>query len=172
MLYRHRARRFPIILIARLAHVGAHPLNNEILTSQLPVFRGKTMILPMRGMLRDTTLDNRGTRGIRVKVVTLTEIQSLADRIVREFDPVQIILFGSYADGTASPDSDVDLLVVLPFEGRNLDKSVEILVKIAPSFPIDLLARKPDDVTMRYKLGDPLIRSAIDYGKILHARAA
>ena len=105
-------------------------------------------------------------------MITMPEIQAFADRIAREFDPVRIILFGSYADGTASPDSDVDLLVVLPFEGRNLDMSVKILVRTSPSFPVDLLARKPDDVALRYELGDPLVRSALDFGKTLHARAA
>jgi uncharacterized protein len=105
-------------------------------------------------------------------VVSMADIEALADRIARAFNPEKIILFGSYAEGTASPDSDVDLLVVLPFEGRNLDKSVEILVKCDPAFPIDLLARHPADVTMRYQMGDPLIRSAIDSGKVLHARVA
>ncbi|MGC2692443.1 MAG: nucleotidyltransferase domain-containing protein, partial [Desulfobaccales bacterium] len=54
-------------------------------------------------------------------------IQELCDRIVREFQPERIILFGSYAYGNPTPDSDVDLLVVLPFEGKNLLKSLEIL---------------------------------------------
>lgn len=39
-------------------------------------------------------------------------IEVLVDRLVAEFDPVKIILFGSVADGTDGPDSDIDLLVV------------------------------------------------------------
>ncbi len=35
-------------------------------------------------------------------------------RIARQFDPPRIILFGSWARGDARPDSDIDLLVVLP----------------------------------------------------------
>ena len=41
-------------------------------------------------------------------------IPTIRDRIVRDFDPVQIILFGSRARGDAGSGSDVDLLVVLP----------------------------------------------------------
>ncbi|MFZ5449761.1 MAG: nucleotidyltransferase domain-containing protein [Thermodesulfobacteriota bacterium] len=40
--------------------------------------------------------------------------------------PERIILFGSYAYGNPTPDSDVDILVVLPLEGKNLYKSLEI----------------------------------------------
>ena len=38
----------------------------------------------------------------------------MAERIVRSFDPLQIVLFGSHARGTSHPMSDVDLLVVFP----------------------------------------------------------
>ena len=46
-------------------------------------------------------------------------IQELCDRIIRDFQPERIILFGSYASGNPTPDSDVDLLVVLNFEGKD-----------------------------------------------------
>ena len=39
-------------------------------------------------------------------------ISTMTERIVRDFHPVQIILFGSHARGEAHPQSDVDLLVV------------------------------------------------------------
>jgi predicted nucleotidyltransferase len=97
-------------------------------------------------------------------------IQDLCNRIVQEFQPERIILFGSYAHGNPTPDSDVDILVVLPFEGKNLYKSLEILNRANPAFPIDLLARRPDDTERRYREGDPLIREALDRGKVLYER--
>ena len=97
-------------------------------------------------------------------------IRKLCDHIVREFQPERIILFGSYAYGNPTPDSDVDLLVVLPFAGKNLRKSLEILNRTNPRFPIDLLARRPDDTERRYREGDPLIRQALDHGKVLYER--
>jgi len=48
-------------------------------------------------------------------MVTLREIQDLADRITRAFHPEQIILFGSYARGEPTPDSDVDFLAVVSY---------------------------------------------------------
>ena len=102
--------------------------------------------------------------------VTASAIEDLCNRIVRDFRPDRIILFGSYAYGNPSDDSDVDLLVILPFEGRNFRKSLEILNRTEPRFPIDLLARRPDDVERRYVMGDPLVREALDRGKVLYER--
>ncbi len=98
------------------------------------------------------------------------EIRFLSERIAKEFHPERIILFGSYATGTPAPDSDVDLLIILPFEGKNFTKSLEILNRTNPQFPIDLLARTPEDTERRYQEGDPLIREALDRGKVLYER--
>ena len=94
----------------------------------------------------------------------------MSERIAREFNPERIILFGSYAYGEPGPDSDVDLLVILPFEGRNFWKSLEILNRVNPGFPLELLARRPQDTARRYAEGDPLIREALDRGKVLYER--
>jgi uncharacterized protein len=104
-------------------------------------------------------------------MVTMDQIQSLADRIAAEFQPERIILFGSYAYGTPGPDSDVDMLVVLPFDGKGFWKSLEILNRVKPLFPLDLLARRPDDTIRRQALGDPLIREALTRGKVLYERS-
>ena len=65
---------------------------------------------------------------------------------------------------------DVDLLVVLPFEGTGFRKSLEILNRVDPDFSVDLLARRPDDTARRYSEGDPLIREALDRGRIMYER--
>ena len=98
------------------------------------------------------------------------QIAELTERIVRGFQPEKVILFGSYASGRAHAGSDVDLLVVLPFEGKGFWKSLEILDSISPEFSVDLLARRPDDTARRYAEGDPLIREVLDHGKVLYER--
>jgi predicted nucleotidyltransferase len=97
-------------------------------------------------------------------------IAKISEKIVREFQPERIILFGSYAYGNPGPDSDVDLLVVLPFEDKGFWKSLEIPNRVAPEFSVDLLARRPKDTQRRYAEGDPLIREALDHGKVLYER--
>ena len=46
-------------------------------------------------------------------MTTDTAIQTMVDRIVRGFDPLRVIVFGSHARGTVDVNSDIDLLVVL-----------------------------------------------------------
>jgi DNA polymerase sigma len=53
-----------------------------------------------------------GSRSLR-----WTRIRCLCDAIAGEFHPEKIVLFGSYAYDTPRPDSDVDLLVIMLFEG-------------------------------------------------------
>lgn len=103
-------------------------------------------------------------------MVAMAEIQSLADRIALDFQPERIILFGSYANGAPTSDSDVDLLVILPFDGKSFWKSLEIANRVNPGFATDIIARRPDDTVRRYEQRDPLIREALDHGKILYER--
>jgi predicted nucleotidyltransferase len=101
-------------------------------------------------------------------MVSREAIKTLCDRIFEEFHPEKIVLFGSYAYGKPREHSDVDLLVILPFEGSPFRKSLEILNKVDPRFPIDLLARTPADTIRRYREGDPLIKEALDKGAVLY----
>ena len=103
-------------------------------------------------------------------MVEMARIQELSDEIARKFHPDKIILFGSYAYGNPSEDSDVDLLVVLPFEGKALRKSLEILERTDPDFAVDLLSRRPDDMARRYAEGDPLVGEVVDRGRVLYER--
>jgi len=103
-------------------------------------------------------------------MISLDRIRDVSEHIVRQFAPDRIILFGSYAYGTPDEGSDVDLLVVLPFEGKAYRKSAEIASAVHAGFPLDVLARRPDDVERRYRAADPLIREAVNRGQVLYER--
>lgn len=62
----------------------------------------------------------------------------------------------------------MDLLVITPFEGSSVKKSVEIRFKLRPSFPMDLLVRTPEKVRERLDMGDGFIREIITKGKPLY----
>ena len=95
-------------------------------------------------------------------------IHSLAQKVAKQFNPQKIILFGSYAYGKPTEDSDVDLLVIMPFRGKGARKATEILLATDPRFPIDLLVRTPQQIRTRIKLGDFFIREITQKGKILY----
>jgi len=101
-------------------------------------------------------------------MVSMRQIKTVGREIGDRFRPQRIILFGSYADGHATPDSDVDLLVVMPFKGSPIDQSVEIRMQIRPPFPVDLLVRTPQAIRKRLSMGDQFVRSILDRGKVIY----
>lgn len=103
-------------------------------------------------------------------MISQERIRDISDEIVRRFAPERVILFGSYAYGSPDEGSDVDLLVVLPFEGKAYRKSAEIATAVHAGFPLDILARRPDDVERRFRDADPLIREAVGRGHVLYER--
>jgi uncharacterized protein len=77
---------------------------------------------------------------------------------------LKVVLFGSYANGKPNPDSDVDLLVVMPLDDNPVDKSVEMRLKLQPPFPLDLLVRTPAKIKERLAIGDDFIKDILMEG--------
>jgi predicted nucleotidyltransferase len=102
------------------------------------------------------------------RVVTREGIEAFTKRLVEKFAPDKVILFGSRARGDARPESDADILVVMPFEGRPFAKSREIRRACRQGFRVDLVIWRPEDVESRYRWGDPITREALDHGEVLH----
>jgi len=63
-----------------------------------------------------------------MKRITRSHIQRYVQQVAKQFQPDKIILFSSYAYGEPTEDSDVDLLVIMPFDGKGAHKSTEIRV--------------------------------------------
>lgn len=100
--------------------------------------------------------------------VTMRQIEDFGRRIGEEFRPRQVLLFGSHARDAATEDSDVDVLVVMPFEGRPIDKSVEIRLKTNSMFPVDPLVRTPEVMHERIQRCDNFLRDILRDGKVLY----
>jgi predicted nucleotidyltransferase len=101
-------------------------------------------------------------------MITQFQIQQVSDEIARRFQPERIILFGSYAYGTPTEDSDVDLLVVMPFEGKSVRKSIEIEGEVHQGFPMDLIAITPERLKERLDMQDFFLREVMTMGKVLY----
>jgi len=101
-------------------------------------------------------------------MASMRDIRTVTRRISREFHPKRVVLFGSHAHGTARKDSDVDLLVVMPFKGKPAAKSAEIRLKINPPFPTDLIVRTPQAVRRRLAMGDDFMIDILERGKVLY----
>lgn len=103
-------------------------------------------------------------------MTTLNEIRSYVNNVARSFHPDQVVLFGSYADGTATQDSDVDLLVVMNHPGRDVEQAFKIRRSIERSFPLDLIVRKPSEMRRRLKQRDTFLTTVTRTGKTIYDR--
>jgi predicted nucleotidyltransferase len=102
------------------------------------------------------------------RLIAPEQIQAYCDAVARDFRPQKIVLFGSYAYGRPTPDSDVDLLVIVPFRGNDAAKAIQIRSRFDTPFPLDLLARKPEFITQRLRERDMFIEWVMTRGRIMY----
>lgn len=98
-------------------------------------------------------------------------IRKMVTRIARRFKPDKIVLFGSYARGTMGPDSDVDLLVIMPVNGSKRETQVAIRCAVH-DIPVakDIVVATPEEVEQQRQVIGTLIRPALKEGRTLYAR--
>jgi uncharacterized protein len=105
------------------------------------------------------------------RLVARSDIECTVERIVSCFAPEKVILFGSYAYGEPSPDSDVDLLIMMDTVLRPVEQAVAIRTAVEFPFPVDLLVRTPEQLSERLSLGDPFFHEIVEKGIVLHETA-
>jgi uncharacterized protein len=100
-------------------------------------------------------------------------IAEVVERIKTEYQPEKIILFGSYAYGTPTEDSDIDLFIVKETGKRRVDRFVEVSPLVEnPDYhiPISPLVYTPKEVSNRLALGDDFVKEVLSKGEVLYAR--
>jgi len=101
-----------------------------------------------------------------------TVIQRMLQKLVAEYAPQKVVLFGSYAYGTPGPDSDIDLLIIKETPERFLDRWVtvqRILTGTHRTFPVETLVLTPQEIERRLAIGDQFIAEALKKGEVLYA---
>ena len=104
-------------------------------------------------------------------MVAMSKIQACAREIAEQFQPEKIVLFGSYAYGHPTEDSDIDLLVVMNHSGSAVEQAAMIRASLHSSFPMDVLVRSPGKVQERLQLGDLFLKTIIEKGEVLYETA-
>ena len=100
-------------------------------------------------------------------------IQTIVDRIVKEYTPEEIILFGSYAYGQPNQDSDLDFFIVKDTEKPPLRRRIELRRLLRDDhrrLPLELIVLTPEELDKRLRLRDQFIQEIIDRGKVLYER--
>lgn len=99
-------------------------------------------------------------------------IQSMLQKLIAEYVPMKVILFGSYAYGAPGPDSDIDLLIIKETQERFIDRWVtvqRILTGTHRSLPVETLVLTPKEVENRLAIGDQFIAAILEKGDVLYA---
>jgi uncharacterized protein len=105
-------------------------------------------------------------------MVSRARIRSFCNAVAKQFRPRKIVLFGSYAYGRPTEDSDVDLLVVMDrTRHRGERMSLRIRHTVPAGFPLDLLVRTPEFISKRMAWEDPFTREILTKGKVLYEAA-
>ncbi len=105
--------------------------------------------------------------------MTMAEIiQAMTERLVRDFDPLRVVLFGSHARGEAGRHSDVDLLVVLSEVEDKRQAAIAMREALADFLvPKDVIVTTPQEIARRGHLVGTVLRPALREGKVLYERA-
>lgn len=94
-------------------------------------------------------------------------LQAIGNKIKKEYRAERVILFGSYAKGDATEDSDVDLLVVAPTKERFFERmaSVRRLIRdLRDGLPVSPIVLTPGELEKRRQAGDPFVREILQTG--------
>jgi predicted nucleotidyltransferase len=93
-------------------------------------------------------------------------------RLVQQFDPLRIVLFGSHARNEARPDSDVDLLVIVPHLENKRETAIRMLASLRGlRAPIEVIPTDPEEIARRGNLPGDVLRSALREGRTVYERS-
>lgn len=102
---------------------------------------------------------------------TREAILKMVEKIIREYQPEKVILFGSYAYGQLTEDSDVDLLIIKNTDKRPIDRWVEVkrlLRGTTPTLPVSPLVYTEKEIEERTALKDFFVEEIFEKGEILY----
>jgi predicted nucleotidyltransferase len=102
-------------------------------------------------------------------LVTEALLAGITQRIVAQFQPYQVVRFGSYAYGTPGLESDVDLLVVMDSD-EPIAQRIRRVTKVAKVrfLPMDIIVRTPAEMAQRLAMGDFFLAEVLEKGKVLY----
>jgi predicted nucleotidyltransferase len=102
-------------------------------------------------------------------LITQGQISNVVNQIINNIHPDKIILFGSYAEGTPSEDSDLDLLIIQdttlakPKRGREIRKYLRGM-----KIPLDLVVYTPREIREWQDTKSAFITQIMERGKVLY----
>lgn len=102
----------------------------------------------------------------------MAAIEAMAERLRDEYGAEAVILYGSRVDGSARPDSDVDLMIIKSdASGGAIERSLEvdkILADFRREYPLDAHVATPEQIEGMLARGNHFVQDVILQGRALH----
>lgn len=98
-------------------------------------------------------------------------IKKMVEKLIKEYQPRKIILFGSYAYGKPEKDSDIDLLIIKNTDKRPIDRWVEVkklLRETSKTLPVSPLVYTEKEIEERMAIKDFFIQEILEKGEVLY----
>ena len=103
--------------------------------------------------------------------ITIKDINKISKKISVSYNPEKIILFGSFAWGKPTKDSDVDLFIVKNTKQNRYARQLKVRRLIQGELPVDILVYTPKEIDERLKLEDFFINDILNKGKVIYEKA-
>jgi predicted nucleotidyltransferase len=97
----------------------------------------------------------------------MVRIKAISERLKSEYHAEKVILFGSYARGEATEDSDIDIFIIAPTQERFYERmatTLRITRDLYRGIPISPIILRPDEVEKRLSIGDQFVKEIIEEG--------
>jgi len=98
-------------------------------------------------------------------------VDRIVEKIKRQYQPEKIVIFGSYAWGDPTKDSDIDLLIVKKTEQKHRQRMLtvrRILSEENALVGLDILVYTPEEIAKRLKINDSFISKILKKGNIFY----
>ena len=100
-------------------------------------------------------------------------INDIIQSLISQYAPEQAILFGSYAYGHPTADSDIDLLVIKETQAQPMERRVQVrrlASAVRRGIPFSPLVLTPSELAQRLVMADPFYREIVSRGKLVYAK--
>lgn len=102
-------------------------------------------------------------------MITKQQISEVTKRIVESFKPQKIILFGSYASGTPTEESDLDLLIIKDSDSPSRQQNRKVRQIISDlRVPVDVIVKTPEEFQTYKDIIGTIIYPANKFGKVIY----
>ena len=102
-------------------------------------------------------------------MLSTREIAEISSEIVRQVQPRKIILFGSYADGSATDESDLDLLVVNDSEEPSRVQNRRLRRMLGDcGVPVDVFVKSSEEFDTYKDIVGTILYPAHQFGRVLY----